>query len=215
MTQIRAENWFASNGWKVFPFQTSAWKHYNEGFNGIVNAPTGSGKTYSLMVPILQSIEKGKGLQAIWITPIRALSKEILQSTEKAAKGLDLEVKVAVRTGDTSTKDKTKLKKSPPDILITTPETIHLLLAQKGYDSYFKNVKAIVMDEWHEMMGSKRGVQIELALSRLKSISPQLRIWGISATIGNMEESLQVLLGNWHETRPKVIVKSKIKKKYI
>ena len=215
MTQIRAENWFASNGWKVFPFQTSAWKHYNEGFNGIVNAPTGSGKTYSLMVPILQSIEKGKGLQAIWITPIRALSKEILQSTEKAAKGLDLEVKVAVRTGDTSTKDKTKLKKSPPDILITTPETIHLLLAQKGYDSYFKNVKAIVMDEWHELMGSKRGVQIELALSRLKSISPQLRIWGISATIGNMEESLQVLLGNWHETRPKVIVKSKIKKKYI
>ena len=215
MTQARVEKWFVSNGWKVFPFQTSAWKHYNEGFNGIVNAPTGSGKTYSLMIPILESIEKGKGLQAIWITPIRALSKEILQSTEKAVAGLGIDVKVAIRTGDTSTKDKTKLKKSPPDILITTPETIHLLLAQKGYATYFKNVKAIVMDEWHELMGSKRGVQIELALSRLKTIAPRLRIWGISATIGNMDESLQVLLGNWQETKPKVIIKSEIKKKYI
>jgi len=215
MTQVRAKEWFASNGWKVFPFQDSAWKHYNEGFNGIVNAPTGSGKTYSLMIPILETIEKSKGLQAIWITPIRALSKEILQSTEKAAEGLGLEVKVAIRTGDTSTKDKTKLKKSPPDILITTPETIHLLLAQKGYANYFKNVKAIVMDEWHELVGSKRGVQIELALSRLKTIAPRLQIWGISATIGNMDESLQVLLGSWHENKPKVIIKSEIKKKYV
>ena len=215
MTQGHAERWFASKGWKVFPFQTSAWKHYQDGFNGIVNAPTGSGKTYSLLLPILHSIEKGKGLQAIWITPIRALSKEILQSTERAAKGLGVEVKVAIRTGDTSTKDKTRLKKSPPAILITTPETIHLLLAQKGYANYFKNVKAIVMDEWHELLGSKRGVQIELALSRLKTISPALRIWGISATIGNMEESLQVLLGDWYNTRQHTIIKSGIKKKYI
>ena len=215
MTQGHAERWFASKGWKVFPFQTSAWKHYQDGFNGIVNAPTGSGKTYSLLLPILHSIEKGKGLQAIWITPIRALSKEILQSTERAAEGLGVEVKVAIRTGDTSTKDKTRLKKSPPDILITTPETIHLLLAQKGYATYFKNVKAIVMDEWHELVGSKRGVQIELALSRLKTISPALRIWGISATIGNMEESLQVLLGDWYNTRQHTIIKSGIKKKYI
>ena len=215
MTQGHAERWFASKGWKVFPFQASAWKHYQDGFNGIVNAPTGSGKTYSLLLPILHSIEKGKGLQAIWITPIRALSKEILQSTERAAEGLGVEVKVAIRTGDTSTKDKTRLKKSPPDILITTPETIHLLLAQKGYATYFKNVKAIVMDEWHELLGSKRGVQIELALSRLKTISPALRIWGISATIGNMEESLQVLLGDWYNTRQHTIIKSGIKKKYI
>ena len=215
MTQGHAERWFASKGWKVFPFQTSAWKHYQDGFNGIVNAPTGSGKTYSLLLPILHSIEKGKGLQAIWITPIRALSKEILQSTERAAEGLGVEVKVAIRTGDTSTKDKTRLKKSPPDILITTPETIHLLLAQKGYATYFKNVKAIVMDEWHELVGSKRGVQIELALSRLKTISPALRIWGISATIGNMEESLQVLLGDWYNTRQHTIIKSGIIKKYI
>ena len=215
MTQGHAERWFASKGWKVFPFQASAWKHYQDGFNGIVNAPTGSGKTYSLLLPILHSIEKGKGLQAIWITPIRALSKEILQSTERAAEGLGVEVKVAIRTGDTSTKDKTRLKKSPPDILITTPETIHLLLAQKGYANYFKNVKAIVMDEWHELLGSKRGVQIELALSRLKTISPALRIWGISATIGNMEESLQVLLGDWYNTRQHTIIKSGIKKKYI
>lgn len=215
MSDARAEKWFASNQWRVFPFQYSAWEHFNTGFNGIVNAPTGSGKTYSLMLPILEHIEPQKGLQAIWITPIRALSKEILQSTEKAAAGLGLDIRVAIRTGDTSTKDKTRLKKSPPHILITTPETIHLLLAQKGYAAYFKHLKAIVMDEWHELMGSKRGVQIELALSRFKRVSPQLCIWGISATIGNMDESLQVLLGGWYDTKPKVIIKSAIKKRYI
>lgn len=213
-----AESWFQQMGWKVFPFQASAWENFRAGHNGIVNAPTGSGKTYSLMIPILLSLnETGQksGLQAIWVTPIRALSKEILQSGERAAAGMGIAAKIAIRTGDTDAKKKQQLKKSPPHILITTPETIHLLLAQKGYADYFKHLKAVVIDEWHDLIGSKRGVQCELALSRLKTTCSGLRIWGISATIGNMEESLQVLLGNWYAQRPRIIIRSKIKKQYV
>ncbi|GEM_PF-183672 len=154
------------------------------------------------------------GLQAIWITPIRALGKEILQSATRATEGLGIEAKIAIRSGDTDTKEKTRLKKSPPHILITTPETLQLMLAQKGYDHYFRNLKAVVIDEWHELVGSKRGVQCELALSRLKTVCQDLRVWGISATIGNMEESLQVLLGSSYDKVPHAIVKGDIKKVY-
>jgi ATP-dependent Lhr-like helicase len=209
-----SSKWFKNQGWKVFPFQKEAWKAHADGLSGIVNAPTGSGKTYSLLLPILESIELKKGLQAIWITPIRALSKEILQSGIRAAEGLNLDLKIAIRTGDTSTNEKTRLKRSPPHILITTPETLHLLLAQKKYHQYFKNLRTVVVDEWHELIGSKRGVQIELALSRFKAICSPFQVWGISATIGNMDESMQVLLGNWYHQNP-VWIKGDHKKKYI
>ncbi|MEQ9186915.1 MAG: ligase-associated DNA damage response DEXH box helicase [Cryomorphaceae bacterium] len=219
MIQARAEDWFSAQGWKVFPFQQRAWQAFEAGKNGIINAPTGSGKTYSLLLPILLAIDSqersGKGIQAIWITPIRALAKEIQQSAQRACTGMGIHAEIAIRTGDTSTKEKARLKKSPPDILITTPETLHLLIAQKGYPGYFKDLIAIVMDEWHELIGSKRGVQVELALSRLKSTSPKLRIWGISATIGNMEESLEVLLGNWHEERERVFIRGDFDKKIV
>ncbi|NQV51596.1 MAG: ligase-associated DNA damage response DEXH box helicase [Flavobacteriales bacterium] len=215
MLQV-AEDWFASRGWEVFPFQRQAWNAFADGKNGIVNAPTGSGKTYSLLLPILLQIaaEGGstKKLKAIWITPIRALAKEIQQSAHRACAEMGIHAEVAIRTGDTSAKEKAQLKKSPPDILITTPETLHVLLAQKGYPAYFKGLTAIVMDEWHELIGSKRGVQVELALSRLKKVSSQLRIWGISATIGNMEESMEVLLGNWYHDRPHTFIRGDIEK---
>lgn len=195
-----AKKWFSKKGWKPFPFQLEAWEAYFNSENGIVNAPTGSGKTYSLLIPVVlkslesESAEKA-GLRAIWITPIRALAKEIKTSAERFLTEKDIPWKVAIRTGDTPTAEKTKQKKSPPHILITTPESLHLLLAQKNYENYFGQLEAIVVDEWHELIGSKRGVQVELALSRLKSICSDLRVWGISATIGNMDEAMRVLLG--------------------
>ena len=143
MNTTPAEQWFAARGWDVFPFQKEAWQHFGEGTHGLVNAPTGSGKTYSLMVPILLSLPSSKpGLKAIWITPIRALAKEILQSAERAAQGMGIQARIAIRTGDSTTKEKTQLRKTPPDILITTPETLHVLLAQKGYPDLFKNYNA-------------------------------------------------------------------------
>ena len=207
----KAHAWFALNGWQPFDFQIDAWNAFTQGKSGIVNAPTGSGKTYSLLIPaLMQSAKAPKGLKIIWITPIRALSKEIELAAKRAVEGLDLKLKVGVRSGDTKLSERDRQKKNPPDLLITTPESLHLLIAQKGYPEYFKNLHTIVVDEWHELIGSKRGVQIELALSRLKAVTTNLKIWGISATISNMDESLKVLLGM--NTTGSVVIKSDIEK---
>ena len=212
--------WFEQQDWQPFQFQLDAWQSVWDGNSGIVNAPTGSGKTYSMLIPILlDNHKKGShrikhiGPRAIWITPIRALAKEIEYSAKRAIEGLNLNWRVGVRSGDTSTRERTKQKESPPDFLITTPESLHVLLSQKGYAGYFAGLETIVSDEWHELIGSKRGVLMELALSRLKTINPVLKIWGISATIGNMEQSLQVLLGNYYDSKPYEIIKADLEKK--
>jgi ATP-dependent Lhr-like helicase len=211
-------DWFASKGWEPFAFQVEAWESYGQGLSGLVNAPTGSGKTYSLLIPIiteglLYSVKSNR-VQSIWITPIRALGKEIDYSAKDAIEGLGSSWKVGVRTGDSSTKEKQKQLERPPQFLITTPESLHLLLAQRNYADYFKDLKSIVVDEWHELLGSKRGVLMELALSRLKIVAPGLKIWGISATIGNMEQSLQVLLGDYFEHKRKIkIIRASLEKK--
>ncbi len=202
----KAEEWFRSMNWEPASFQEATWAAYAEGDSGIVNAPTGSGKTYSLLLPALLRTSKKKGLHLLWITPIRALAKEIKQSAERAIDGLGLEMKVGIRTGDTSSNERAKQKRQMPHLLITTPESLHLLLATKNNASLFRNLHTVVVDEWHELMGSKRAVQMELALARLRGMNPKLQTWGISATIGNMEEALQVLLGpDFPEDKTKLI----------
>ncbi len=194
-----------------------------DGKHGLLNAPTGSGKTYALWFPIvLDYIQKNseyrtkhkKGLKAIWITPLRALSQEIKQSAERITQDLGTQMTVGIRTGDTSTAERARQKKSMPDLLITTPESLQLLLSSKGYGNVFKNCSAIVVDEWHELLGSKRGVQMELGLSRLKTVCPQIRIWGISATIGNLEQAREVLLGPTSGAlKHSVLIKANLNKK--
>jgi ATP-dependent Lhr-like helicase len=218
-----AENWFQEQQWKPFKFQKDTWKAFLQGKNGLLNAPTGSGKTYALWFPIvLNYIENNpdyktkhkKGLKAIWITPLRALSQEIKQSAERITLDLGTQMTVGIRSGDTSTKERAQQKKQMPDLLITTPESLQLLLATKGYDKIFKDCSAIVVDEWHEILGAKRGVQMELALSRIKTISSELRIWGISATIGNLEQARDVLLGPESKAlKNSVLIKANINKK--
>ncbi|WP_370175589.1 ligase-associated DNA damage response DEXH box helicase [Leeuwenhoekiella palythoae] len=199
-----ATSWFKDQGWKPFAFQEETWNTFLEGKNGLLNAPTGSGKTYALWVAFVLDYIKNKpdyktkhkpGLKAIWITPLRALSVEIAQAAQRFADGLETQLTVGIRTGDTPQAERAKQKKKMPDLLVTTPESLQLLLTSKGYDKVFKNTTAIVIDEWHELLGSKRGVQVELGLSRLKTIAPQLRIWGVSATIGNLNQAREVLLG--------------------
>ncbi|MBM1105557.1 ligase-associated DNA damage response DEXH box helicase [Aurantibacter crassamenti] len=218
-----AETWFQQQNWKPFKFQKETWKAFLQGKHGLLNAPTGSGKTYALWFPIvLNYIKKNpdyktkhkKGLKAVWITPLRALSEEIRQSAERVTIDLDTQMTVGIRTGDTSAKARLAMKKQMPDLLITTPESLQLLLASKGYDKIFKDCTAIVVDEWHELLGTKRGVQMELAISRLKSISKQLRIWGISATIGNLDQARNVLLGPQTKAlENSVMIKANVKKK--
>ncbi|MBO0331208.1 ligase-associated DNA damage response DEXH box helicase [[Muricauda] lutisoli] len=218
-----AENWFQDQNWKPFPFQKESWKAFLDGKHGLLNAPTGSGKTYALWFPIVLNYIKNhpnyktkhkKGLKAIWITPLRALSQEIKQSAERITKDLGTQMTVGIRTGDTSAKERAKMRTNMPDLLITTPESLQLLLSSKGYEKTFKDCSAIVVDEWHELLGTKRGVQMELGLSRLKTVCETLRIWGISATIGNLEQAREVLLGpSSPELENSILVKADLNKK--
>lgn len=194
------KNWFKQKGWEPYTFQTESWQAYFDGKSGLVNAPTGSGKTFALALPILLDSIGNKqhlpGLKALWITPIRALTNDLKKAIAEAAKELEINCEIGARTGDTSVKERAKQKKKMPDLLITTPESMHILLAQKNASEIFANLQSVVVDEWHELLGSKRGVQTELALCRLRGLNPQLKTWGISATIGNLEEAMEVLLGN-------------------
>lgn len=209
------QKYFSKKSFKAFAFQEETWNAFLNGKSGLVNAPTGSGKTFSLALPILAagSLSNKKGLKAIWITPIRALSQDLEKAISEAAVEMGIDWDVALRTGDTDTKERARQKKQHPDFLITTPESLHIMLASKGYHELFKNLDCVVIDEWHELIGSKRGVQVELALSRLRGLNPDLKTWGISATIGNLDEAADVLLGIRFPENKKVLIKAGIEKK--
>src|SRR6186713_2032897 len=195
--------WLSSKGRQPFLFQEQSWQHVINGESGLVNAPTGSGKTYSVFLgAIIDFINhhpddhkkiNNSGLQLLWITPLRALATDIGRAMEEVIAALDMNWKVGIRNGDTSTTERAKQKKQMPEVLLITPESLHLLIAQKGYAEIFSSLKIIAVDEWYELIGSKRGVQVELALSRIINVqrsmlNAQCSIWGISATIGNLEE---------------------------
>ena len=186
---------FEDRGWAPFPFQSETWDHFASGGDGLVNAPTGSGKTYSCLVPATVHGGTAGGLRVLWITPIRALAKEIHGSASRLLDFLDNGWTVEVRTGDTPSAQKQKQDRRMPEILITTPESLHVLLAKKGGEKRFGGLSAIVVDEWHDLLGNKRGVQVELAIAQLKALSPSMRVWGISATIGNLDEAMETLVG--------------------
>lgn len=208
--------WMKRSGNKPFDFQKETWQRYNEGFSGIVNAPTGYGKTFSVFLAvIIQHLNEKKsarkhGLKLLWITPLRSLAKDIARAMQAALNDLDIDWKVGVRNGDTPVAERQRQQKQMPEILLTTPESLHLMLAQKNNHVYFNQILCVAIDEWHELIGSKRGVMTELALSRLKGMKAGLSVWGISATIGNIGEALEVLLpGNVKKT----LVFTKEKKK--
>jgi ATP-dependent Lhr-like helicase len=250
--------WLQSQTMYPFAFQAETWQQIISGQSGIVNAPTGCGKTFSIFLgTIIQFINnhpnnwqtgKNFGLQLLWVTPLRALAKDIGRAMEEVIDGLGMQWKVGVRNGDTTTNERAKQKRQMPEVLIITPESLHLLLAMKGHPDFFKTLRIIAVDEWHELIGSKRGVQVELALAYLvemltslhvdkleslkkiehkipkdkipdsktvtSNFKPQtsnLMIWGISATIGNLEEARDVLLHSLGH--PGVIVKADLDKK--
>ena len=208
-------DWLNARGWHTFPFQEEVAKYYSEGYNGLLNAPTGSGKTYALWFPVLMEwinshpdsydTKQHNGLHLLWITPLRALSKDIYKAIETVLTELDIPWEVGLRTGDTSSAERQLQRKRLPEVLITTPESLHILLATKGYPELFKNLKCVVADEWHELIGSKRGVQVELGLSRLRSLKKDIKVWGISATIGNLDEAKNVLLGKFRGRKSTII----------
>lgn len=215
--------WFRSKGWKTFDFQQQTWDAFLQGKNGLLNAPTGSGKTFALWLPnIIEYIDQnpdtfkekeGIGLQVLWITPLRALAKDLEQALQRSLDELEIPWRVERRTGDVSQAVKQRQYKKMPEVLITTPESMHVLFARKGHARHFRNLKTLVIDEWHELLGSKRGIQTELMVSRLRWLQPDLRVWGISATIGNLDEAQEVLFGKSYDPEEDVIIRSHIPKK--
>lgn len=198
-----AEKWFEQKKWKPFPFQKNTWEAYLEGKSGLLNAPTGSGKTYALWIPcVLEFLRDNEPhevkpeVQVLWVTPLRALAKDICSAMQNFCDDVDVRWSVGLRTGDTTTTERQKQKKSAPQALVITPESLHVLLSQSDYPNYLKNIKSIIVDEWHELIGTKRGVATELAISRIKKLTDyKVKVWGISATIGNLPQAKRVLLG--------------------
>lgn len=193
------QNWMMEKSISPFKFQVQTWQKFGNGYSGMVVAPTGFGKTYSVFLALISDFlnhpdNYKSGLKMIWITPLRSLSKDIAKAMQEAIDEIGLDWAVGVRNGDTDPKVRQQQVKNMPEILVATPESLQLLLGQKNHQRFFKNLQTIVVDEWHELLGSKRGVLVELGISQLRKYVPKLKIWGITATIGNLDEAMEVLI---------------------
>lgn len=195
--------WFAGKGWRPFSFQEEAWAAYRAGVHGLIHAPTGTGKTYAAWLgPLSKWLDEHPNsdlwpevvpLQVIWLTPLRALAGDTVENLLTAVTGLGIPWTVELRTGDTSTSIKQRQRHFLPTALVTTPESLTLMLSYLDSHDLFDSLTTVVVDEWHELMGSKRGVQTELALARLRRWHPELQVWGLSATLGNLPTALETL----------------------
>lgn len=199
-----AEAWFAAQGWTPRPFQREVWARYLSGESGLLHAPTGTGKTLAVALgPMLEARaqptgETGGGappIRLLWVTPLRALAADTERALREAAAALDLPWTVERRTSDTGASVRQRQRVRLPTALVTTPESLAVLLSHPAAVRQLGGLRAVVVDEWHELLGSKRGVLTELALARLRGLAPGLRTWGLSATLGNLDEACAALLG--------------------
>jgi len=242
-----AEGWFAAHGWQPFEFQRTLWSHVAAGRSGLLHATTGSGKTYAVWFALLNRALAGEvlggGLRLLWLTPMRALAADTARALSEPLADLGLDWSVAVRTGDTDPGERARQAKRLPEVLITTPESLSLMLSRADSPAQLSDIALVVVDEWHELIGTKRGVQVQLALARLRAFARQraaqraaiprpgagggggphggsrpqpsapeaLTVWGLSATLGNTEHAMQVLLNG----DDGVLVEGRIDKKII
>ncbi len=196
----RVEGWFAQRGWQPAAFQRAAWDAYLAGQSGLIHSDTGSGKSLAawlgpIMAALAEPARRRAGPRVLWITPLRALAADTVANLRAPLPELGLDWRVEQRTGDTASSTRQRQQRSPPEALVTTPESLSLMIAYRGAEGRLAGVDAVIVDEWHELLGSKRGVQLELCLAFLRGINPSLRTWGLSATLGNLDEAQQALLG--------------------
>jgi len=215
--------WFRAAGWTPFPFQKETWTAYAEGRSGLIHATTGTGKTYAAWFgPLIEGLAEQRGsgpatavtgesakatgkrkaartteppLRILWITPLRALAADTATSLIRPMLDLGLPWTLETRTGDTASSVRNRQRTRLPTVLVTTPESLSLMLTRPDAEHQFRDLRAVIVDEWHELLSTKRGVQVELALARLRRWRPELRTWGVSATLGNLEQAQEVLLG--------------------
>ncbi len=144
------------------------------------------------------------GLRVLWITPLRALARDIADALQRLSEGVGLGWEVELRLGDTSSSIKARQRKKLPEILVTTPESLHVMMSYPGSEVLLRDIQCVVIDEWHDLIVSKRGVMVQLALARLHSLSQDMKVWGISATIGNPTSAMSTLLAA--QTRPTILI---------
>lgn len=218
----RATDWLAGRGWQPFPFQQAVWAAQAEGRSGLLHATTGAGKTYAVWLGLLdrltrERLEGGRAppLTVLWITPMRALATDSAAALRLPLADMAPGWTLGQRTGDTPPAERARQDRRLPTVLVTTPESLSLLLARDQAPHELANVRAVVVDEWHELIGSKRGVQVQLALARLRRWQPGLITWGMSATLGNLDEARQVLCGPdgaVGQAPPSVLVQGRVDK---
>ncbi|MEQ1686644.1 MAG: ligase-associated DNA damage response DEXH box helicase [Burkholderiaceae bacterium] len=199
-----AEAWFAHRGWAPFAFQREVWAAMAAGQSGLLHASTGSGKTFAVWFGALaraaalnlpQAAAHAPPLGVLWLTPMRTLAADSARAMQEPLIDIGSNWSVGKRTGDTPSAERARQDRRFPTALVTTPESLSLMLTRENAQDELKGVHTVIVDEWHELMGNKRGVQVQLALARLRRWNPQLVVWGLSATLGNLPEAMQVLLG--------------------
>jgi ATP-dependent helicase Lhr and Lhr-like helicase len=194
--------WLATRGWAAFDFQRAVWAAFAQGQSGLLHANTGSGKTYALWLGALAQLHRlhattraAPPCSVVWLTPMRALAADTVRALTEPMNALLPHATIGLRTGDTPAAERARQDRRLPTVLVTTPESLTLLLTRERCRDDLANVRWVVTDEWHELIGNKRGVQVQLALARLRTFSPNLCVWGLSATLGNSEEAMHTLCG--------------------
>jgi ATP-dependent Lhr-like helicase len=215
------EQWLAARGWSSFPFQREVWQAMAQGRSGMLHATTGSGKTYAVWLGMLAELLRrhprggsAEPLRLIWLTPMRALAADTTRALTEPLAALAPSWTIGQRTGDTGSAERARQDRRLPTVLVTTPESLTLMLTRDDPRAQLQGVEYVVVDEWHELIGSKRGVQAQLALARLRRFNPALVTWGLSATLGNLEQAMAVLCGADVEPEPK-LVRGRIDKKLV
>jgi ATP-dependent Lhr-like helicase len=210
----RARAWFATRGRAPFEFQESVWRAYWRGESGLLNAGTGTGKTLAAWLgPLLGGLDAPArpGIRVIWVTPLRALARDLQTALAAPLAFFGCDWRVEQRTGDTGSQSRARQKRRPPQALITTPESLSVLLSDANWVPAFAELDALVVDEWHEFLGGKRGVQLELVAARLRTLAPGMRVWGLSATLPDLPGAMRVLLG---PDRPGTVIRAPHPKRY-
>lgn len=194
MARIRA--WFAMNRWEPRPFQEATWARYLQGEEGLLHVPTGSGKTYAAFLAPLMAVADAPGrTRILYVTPLRAVTRDLVAALSRPVKALELPLSVGERTGDTSTAERRRQRERLPDVLVTTPESLCVLLSRDDVGTLLGGVRTVIVDEWHALWGNKRGAQLELALSWLRHLVPGVQTWGMSATLADPAAAARALVG--------------------
>ena len=214
MTDGAILRWFEQKGWRPFPFQDEVWKRMAAGESGLLHATTGAGKTLAVALGAVAALQDAppRGLTLLWVTPMRALAADTMRALTEAFEAVGAQWSLGLRTGDTSSSQRAAQGRKPPTVLVTTPESLSLLLARENAQEFFADLRCVVVDEWHELLGSKRGVQTQLALARLRRWRPGLLTWGMSATLGDLDAAKRALLGPRGEG---ALVEARLKKKLV